>query len=112
MANRYATADELPAEFAGVDADFWLNIAKHHVGLDAWGELASDGHILATAHLLASNGLGSSAGRVVASASVGPVSESYATGESQGAPQWSTTVYGQQFEALRAYIGGGPRLTL
>ena len=46
MAQRYATAADLPDEFDGTppgDIALWLGVCEQYIGLTAWGEKASTG---------------------------------------------------------------------
>jgi hypothetical protein len=105
MSQRYATASDLPPEFADADPDavaYWLDFTKSYVNLAAWGDRASKGHAMAAAHYLSlagQAGAGSQAAAVKSEA-VGQVSVTYATPE-QSDTEWGRTGYGSIFVSLR-----------
>lgn len=112
MAARYATIADLPPEFDSFDArdlQYWLAATKAEIGLDAYGDTASDAHAMLAAHRLKraprSTGEAGAPG-MVASESVGDVSVSYATPNAE--TDLHTTIYGQRFLALSegAFMGG------
>lgn len=116
MAARYATIADLPPEFDSFDArdlQYWLAATRSEIGLDAYGETASDAHAMLAAHRLKrahrSTGEAGSQG-MVASESVGDVSVSYATPTADS--ELHTTVYGQRYLALSEGVFVGGVLTL
>lgn len=123
MAQRYATRDDVagPAGDPGGVApllnplddehfDTWLPIAAEHIGLQRWGNRASYGHALLTAHYLqalvgpAGTG-GKEAGPLMAEAN-GPASRSFGNSGAGDAEDFSTTPYGRAFIALRKVVSG------
>lgn len=115
MAKRLATLAEI-RELAPELADTttypdalltpWSTIAAHLIGLNAWGEQASDGHRLLVAHFATRAALGAHGPTgPIASESVGPASVSYASSSADPTDgELATTFYGQAYVALRAVI--------
>lgn len=126
MARRYATAAEVVAMAPEMDGhaslDAMLTLGRDFVGLDAWGDLASRGHALITAHLLAilpgsaDVGAGAAAGGALTGEALGPASRSFAASPSSSDDRFfDESTYGRMFLALRrrirrtgvAVLGGG-----
>ena len=120
MPARYATVDEVTSPVGGVarelrdvpvdQVELWLDIAAEFIGLDAWGQRASKGHALLTAHFLTllvggPAGTGVTDG-VIASESVGPASRSFATSVDVSDKDLMTTRYGRAFTVLRNLVTG------
>lgn len=115
MANRLATEAEIRGLSPALSAEYpgspypsalvtvWSRIAARFIGLAPWGEDASDGHALLTAHFLA---------RAVAGAfgPAGPVTSETVDGETTAyasamvAHQLGQTSYGQAYLALRDVV--------
>lgn len=115
MAERYATADDLPGEFASVaagDVTFWLTATQSQISLDVWGENASIAHALLTAHRLKRANLGSNPSTArgpVTSQSVGNVSTSFAASAANGTDgDLASTIYGQAYADMRKGLGFTP----
>lgn len=116
MAARYATIADLPPEFDSFDArdlQYWLEATKAEIGLDAYGESASQAHAMLAAHRIkrAPRSTGEAGAQaMVASESVGDVSVSYATPTADS--ELHTTIYGQRFLAMSEGVFVGGVLTL
>lgn len=110
MANRLATVQDCEQAYpvvCGKVRQHHLDMAATFIALDRWGNKASFGHIEATCHFAARQpGSGISAAPAT-SKSMGSVSASYgvATGSD---PQWGSTTFGLNFEALRDALFVGP----
>ena len=121
MAARYATAQEV-LDLPGISdpeateaVELWLPITQHMISLCAWGERASDGHRLLTAHFVLTTAGTAGDGNVqpdgiVSAQANGPASRSFAV----AAPppddaELSTTSYGRAFLALRRVVAGRGR---
>lgn len=111
MAERLAIVSDLPPEFDAVDSrhlQYWLDQAAALISIEAWGDLASNGHAMLAAHYLklASFGSDSSTGKgPVTSERVGDVAVSYASGPAATAEgDYGTTVYGRRYLELRGGV--------
>jgi len=95
----------------------WATKAEARVG-EAFGAEQQDATELLTAHLLATNGVGLTAGSEILSATgatsiksgtfSATISDSVVAQRARGGVQ--STLYGQQFVAIRNRLFGGPRL--
>jgi hypothetical protein len=115
MPQRLATVAEVLAvacEFSETPepvVQMWMEIAADMIGVSRWGDRASRGHALLSAHLLAVNvgpdGLGGiEAGPLTAEAD-GPASRSFAAPPITDA-SIETTNYGRTYMALRRTVTG------
>lgn len=122
MAQRYATAAEVTGA-SGVAPELavlsptvvatWLTIAQAFVGVTAWGDRASIGHALITAHLLsltpeaALAGVGAADG-IIGSEANGPASRSFVVpSPSEDDAAFAGTRYGKLWAELRRLVRGG-----
>lgn len=121
MAARYATVQEvldLPgiSDPEATDAvTLWLPITQHMISLCAWGERASDGHRLLTAHYVLAtagptgSGVASPDGIVSAEAN-GPASRSFAVAAPPAEDaDLASTSFGRAYIALRKTVAGRGR---
>lgn len=122
MASRYASAAEVNGASGIAPAlsvlpaglvQTWLTLAQAYVGVTEWGDRASVGHALLTAHFLSltpeasAAGVGASDG-IVSSESNGPASRSFAVPSfSSEDSAFAGTVYGRQWAELRRIVVGG-----
>ncbi len=116
MAHRYATIADLPPEFDEFDArdlQYWLRFTQSEIGLDAFGEDASDAHAMLAAHALKraprSTGEDGDPGQIT-SEKVGDVAVTYASAPT--ITELQTTIYGMRYLALRQGVFVGGVLTL
>jgi hypothetical protein len=83
----------------------WARIAGRMIGLERWGDDASDGHALLTAHMVTLSPVvsGDDGSGQLASAAVGPVSASFAKDAptSDDLLQLTSTGHGRAYLALR-----------
>lgn len=116
MAQRYATTDEVigangvAPELGKVtpgQLSIWMRIAERFVGLSAFGEFASEGHALASAHFLTKHSGPDSDGGggeefPLSGHADGPSSESFAvpTYDPLRTGDFGSTRYGRSFLAL------------
>jgi|GEM_PF-2379805 len=112
MAQRYATIADLPPEFDAFDArdlQYWLRHSQREIGLEAFGDDASDAHAMLAAHYLKraprSTGEDGDKGHVTKE-KVGDVEVAYAV--SPTVTELQTTIYGQRYLALcqGQFVGG------
>lgn len=118
MATRLATLEEIrllapefgasgdpPPALSDTLLEQWSRIAARFIGIARWGDDASDGHALLTAHLVSvdpNSGL-DGAGGPLASAAVGPVSTSFVVPPLVD-ELLSSSHYGRAYLALRQVI--------
>lgn len=121
MPKRYAFEKEITGpngvapEFGSIASgrvQTWMRIAQSMIGLERFGECASDAHALLTAHFLETqvgvDGLGGSEVGPLVSEAHGPASRSFAAPGVTDS-ELSTSSYGKAFTILRRKIRGRGR---
>lgn len=112
MSKAYATDADLLALAPGLTVDpatrdAYRALAEKWIGLDAWGEKASQGHTLLTLHLLAAapglSGVPGSSAKV-ASKTIGRLSISYQGDAAPSDAELGTTAWGTMYISLRDTI--------
>jgi hypothetical protein len=105
IAPEFGAVDDLTPTVSDAFIETWSRIAARFIGLARWGDDASDGHALLTAHLISvdpNSGL-EGAGGPLASAAVGPVSTSFVVPPLVD-ELLSTSHYGRAYMALRQVV--------
>lgn len=112
MANRLATPEEvcsLTSAFANLPPEtleWFLESAGQDINLECWGEKASQGHALLTAHYMTVAGLGSSGGErgPVTSKKIDKLAITYGSSVASASDELASTKWGRLYLSKRKTI--------